>query len=109
MTSNRALYGAVKAAVIHASEFGLSVNEAAKRYKLTARSIRSAATHLRISLRRERRPLGAVKAMVILGHEQGMSVPQIAESSGASRMSIYSAFRRLGLTPRPAVLSRPTV
>lgn len=109
MTSNRAGHGAVKALVIQAADAGLTVNQTAKRYKLTPRSIRAAALNLGVTLRRERRPLGAVKAMVILGHEQGMSVPQIAESSGASRMSIYSALRRLGLTPRPAVLSRPTV
>jgi transcriptional regulator of acetoin/glycerol metabolism len=76
----------------------MSVNDIAKQTGFNMRSIRSAAEHLSISLRRERREHGSAKALVYEAHAQGMTVPQLAEASGFSRHTLYTALRRYGLT-----------
>ena len=49
---NRAeTYGKVKAAVMASAEAGLTVNEAAARYSLNKRSIRSVADRLKVRLK----------------------------------------------------------
>lgn len=102
-------YGAVKAAVIQAEAEGLTVREAAKRFGLSPRSIRSAVAHARVTLRRERRPLGSVKDLVLAGVAAGLTVPQMAEASGIPPHNLYPALRRLGLTAQRARRSRSTL
>lgn len=101
--SARHKYGTVKLAVMLAESEGLSVREAAERFSISPRSIRSAASHAGVTLRRERRPLGSVKAMVLAGLEAGMTVPQMVESSGVTADTIYATLRRLKTT---ALLAR---
>lgn len=96
--STRHKYGTVKLAVLLAESEGLTVREAAERFAISPRSIRSAASHAQVTLRRERRPLGSVKAMVLAALEAGMTVPQMVESSGVADHTIYATLRRLKMT-----------
>lgn len=96
---SRQPYGSVKQAVLQAEAQGLSVREAAQAFGLTPRSVRSAAQHAQVTLRRERRPLGSVKDMVMAGVAQGLTVPQMAETTGVPMYTLYATARRLGLTP----------